>query len=164
MTQAGEYQEALATVTSFMMSARQLVLFAGNDIVLTYIADVQALEGTSWDVVNYNNGREAVVGLLDGTEISLNFEKTDLNGNAGCNNYFAGYTVKGNHIAVDPPGSTMMFCEAPEGVMEQEAAYLAALAERRHLPHRGRPALAADRRRRHRGDRGQGSDRRPARS
>ena len=64
MTQASQYQEALAKVTSFTMSARQLVLFAGDDIVLTYIADVQALEGTAWDVVSYNNGREAVVSPL----------------------------------------------------------------------------------------------------
>ena len=127
MAQASEYQEALAKVTAFTMSARQLVLFAGNDIVLTYIADVQTLAGTAWNVVNYNNGREAVVGLLEGTEITLNFDKIDLNGNAGCNNYFAGYEVQNNHIAIDPPGSTMMFCEAPQGVMTQEAAYLAAL-------------------------------------
>ena len=66
MTQAAEYQKAMATVTRFTMSARQLVLFAGDDIVLTYIADVQGLEGTAWYVVNYNNGREAVVGVLDG--------------------------------------------------------------------------------------------------
>jgi heat shock protein HslJ len=127
MAQATEYREALATVTSFMMSARQLVLFAGDDIVLTYIADAATLEGTSWDVVNYNNGREAVVGVLEGTEITLNFDETDLNGNAGCNNYFAGYAVKGKRLLVDPPGATMMFCETPEGVMAQEAEYLAAL-------------------------------------
>jgi heat shock protein HslJ/uncharacterized protein YraI len=127
MAQATEYQAALAQVTSFMMSARQLVLLAGNDIVLTYIADAQTLDGTAWSVVNYNNGRQAVVGLLEGTEITLNFDKIDLNGNAGCNNYFAGYEVQNNHIVINPPGSTMMFCEAPQGVMTQEAAYLAAL-------------------------------------
>jgi heat shock protein HslJ len=127
MTQASEYQAALAKVTSFTMSPRQLVLFAGNDIVLTYIAKVQSLEGTAWSVVNYNNGREAVVGLLEGTEITLNFDEIDLNGSAGCNNYFAGYEVQGNNIVISPPGSTMMFCEAPQGVMTQEAAYLAAL-------------------------------------
>ena len=110
------------------MSARQLVLLAGNDIVLTYVAQVESLEGTAWSVVNYNNGREAVVGVLEGTEITLSFDKADLNGNAGCNNYFAGYTVKGKHIFVDQPGATMMFCGEPEGVMEQESAYLAALA------------------------------------
>jgi heat shock protein HslJ/uncharacterized protein YraI len=127
MTQATEYQQALATVTSFVMSARQLVFLAGNDIVLTYIADVQTLEGTAWSVVHYNNGREAVVGLLEGTEITLNFDEIDLNGSAGCNNYFAGYEVQNDNMLVDPPGSTSMFCETPQGVMEQEAAYLTAL-------------------------------------
>jgi heat shock protein HslJ len=127
MSQASEYQAALAKVTSFAMSPRQLVLFAGNDIVLTYIAEVQTLEGTAWSVVNYNNGREAVVGLLEGTEITLNFDEIDLNGNAGCNNYFAGYEVQNDNIVIAPPGSTMLFCEAPRGVMTQEAAYLAAL-------------------------------------
>ena len=39
MAQAAEYRETLATVTGFLRSARQLVLFAGDDIVLTYIAD-----------------------------------------------------------------------------------------------------------------------------
>jgi heat shock protein HslJ len=127
MTQADEYRKVLASVTGFQMSARQLVLFAGTDIVLTYIADTQELEGTSWDVISYNNGREAVVGVLEGTEISLNFEAADLNGSAGCNNYFAGYTVDGSNITVEPVGSTMKLCSEPEGVMEQEAAYLAAL-------------------------------------
>jgi heat shock protein HslJ len=127
MDQAAQYQEALAKVTRFQASSRQLVLFAGDEIVLTYIADVQALEGTAWYVTSYNNGREAVVGVLAGTEITLIFEKADLSGSAGCNNYFGGYTVTGNTIAIDPPGSTRRFCEAPEGVMEQEAAYLAAL-------------------------------------
>ncbi len=127
MTQAAEYQKALASVTRFAMSARQLVLFAGSDIVLTFIADVQKLEGTAWAVVNYNNGREAVVGVLDGTEITLNFEKDQLNGNAGCNNYFAGYKAQDNTITIDAAGSTQMFCESPQGVMDQEAQYLAAL-------------------------------------
>ena len=127
MSQATRYRDALATVTNFNMSSRQLVLFAGSEIVLTYIADVQRLKDTAWSVVNYNNGREAVVGILEGTEISLNFDQADLNGNAGCNNYFAGYKVDGSNITVEAVGSTFRFCEAPEGVMEQEAAYLAAL-------------------------------------
>ena len=163
MAQASEYQETLATVTSFLRSARQLVLFAGDDIVLTYVAEIQGLEGTSWDVVNYNNGREAVVGVLEGTEITLNFDETDLYGNAGCNNYFAGYTVKGKHILIDPPGATMMFCEDAGRRHGAGGRLSRGPGERRHLPHRGGPALAADRRRRHRGDRGQERDRGPAR-
>ena len=127
MTQATEYREALSGVTSFNMSEGQLELLAGSDVVLTYDADVQTLADTAWLVTAYNNGREAVVGLLEGTEITLSFEATELNGNAGCNSYFAGYTAADGSMTVEPPGSTFMFCEEPEGLMEQEAAYLVAL-------------------------------------
>jgi heat shock protein HslJ/uncharacterized protein YraI len=127
MTQAAEYQQALAAVTNFTMSSRQLVLFASDEIVLTFIADVQALDGTMWTVTSFNNGREAVVGVLEGTEITLNFEADEFNGSAGCNNYFGGYTVEGSSITLEPPGSTRKFCETPEGVMEQEGQFLLAL-------------------------------------
>lgn len=127
MAQAAEYQKAMASVTRFAMSPRQLVLFAGDEIVLTFIADVQALEGTAWSVVNFNNGREAVVGLLEGTEITLSFDETELNGGAGCNSYFGDFEVDDDKITVGQLGSTMRFCETPEGVMEQEQQYLAAL-------------------------------------
>lgn len=127
MTQAAAYQQALASVTNFTKSSRQLVLFAGDEIVLTFIADVQALDGTMWTVTSFNNGQQAVVGVLEGSEITLDFEATEFNGRAGCNSYFGGYTVEGSTIAVDQIGSTMMFCETPAGVMDQEQQYLAAL-------------------------------------
>lgn len=127
MTQATRFREVLATVTGFEMGETELLLLAGEDVVLTFRADVQTLEGTAWSVTSYNNGREAVVGLLEGTEITLLFETDVLNGNAGCNSYFAGYVAGDGNITVEPPGSTMMFCESPEGIMEQESAYLIAL-------------------------------------
>ena len=48
----------------------------------------------------------------------------ELSGTSGCNNYFAGYTVKDNQISIQQAGSTMRACT--QG-MEQEAAYLKAL-------------------------------------
>jgi heat shock protein HslJ len=80
-------------------------------------------------VVNYHTGREAVVGLLEGTEIDAVFgEDGDLTGSAGCNQYFAGYETEGDLITIGAPGATRRFCAEPPGVMEQEAAYVAALA------------------------------------
>ena len=37
------------------------------------------------------------------------------------------YKLDGNKISIGPAASTMMLCGEPEGVMEQEAAYLKAL-------------------------------------
>ncbi len=127
MTQAAEFQTALAGVTGFQQTGIQLMLFAGDQIVMTFVADVQSLDGTMWTVTLFNNGMQAAVGLQAGTEILLTFDATDLYGNAGCNNYFGAYTVSGTNIAVGTLGSTMRLCETPAGVMEQEQQYLAAL-------------------------------------
>ena len=48
-------------------------------------------------------------------------------GKAGCNTYFANYRAGGNTLSVDRPGATKMFCDSPEGVMQQEQQFLAAL-------------------------------------
>ncbi|MCB0070221.1 MAG: META domain-containing protein [Caldilineaceae bacterium] len=127
--QATDYMAALAATDGFTASSTQLVLRSGDEIVATFVAASTDLAGTDWQVIGYNNGREAVVGVLTGTEITANFG-TDgtLSGNAGCNQYFAGFTVDGDALTIDMPGSTMRFCAEPPGVMEQESEYLAALA------------------------------------
>lgn len=86
------------------------------------------LAGSSWLVTNYNNGREAVVGLLEGTELTANFgQDGTLSGTAGCNNYTTSFEASGNTISIGQAAVTMMLCEAPAGVMEQEQEFLAAL-------------------------------------
>ncbi len=86
------------------------------------------LAGTRWRVTGYNNGKQAVVSLLLGTEITVEFG-TDGQavGNAGCNGYQAPYATKGDVVTVGPPAVTRMHCGEPEGVMEQERLYLVAL-------------------------------------
>jgi heat shock protein HslJ len=87
------------------------------------------LAGTRWNVVNFNTGMGYVTSVIDGTSITLAFDASGgVSGNAGCNTYGADYRVNGSSLNVDQPNSTMMFCETPEGVMQQEQQYLAALA------------------------------------
>ncbi|NJN55302.1 MAG: META domain-containing protein, partial [Anaerolineae bacterium] len=100
----------------------------GDETLATFVANSTDLTDTAWEVVNYNNGREAVVGLIEGTEISAYFgTEGDVSGNAGCNQYFASFTASSGSISIGMPGSTMRFCEQPAGIMEQESEYLAAL-------------------------------------
>lgn len=92
------------------------------------MASSQDLAGTAWDVLSYNNGREALVSLLLGTEITADFGSDGrVSGNAGCNQYFASYAVDGKAIEIGPAGTTRMFCADPPGVMERESEYLAAI-------------------------------------
>ena len=128
MEQASAYTAALAATTNFSANQSQLALLAGSQIVATFAADVQDLTGTEWDVTMYNNGREAVVGVIEGTEITALFgDNGEMSGSAGCNQYIGSYTVSGNTIQIGQLGTTFRLCAEPEGVMEQEQAFLAAL-------------------------------------
>ena len=129
MSQATAYMNALAATTDFVGSTSQLVLRGGDEILATFVAESQDLAGTNWQVTGYNNGREAVVGVIDGSEITANFG-TDgqLSGEAGCNNYSAGYTVNGDTLTIGEIANTFRFCESPPDVMTQEAEYLIALS------------------------------------
>ncbi|MCB8984449.1 MAG: META domain-containing protein [Ardenticatenaceae bacterium] len=128
MTQATDFMAALAATDSFTSSADELSLLSGGQVVATFVAQPTNLADTAWDVVSYNNGRDAVVGLITGTEISAYFGlEDDLSGSAGCNQYVTSFTASDGSIEIGPIGSTMRFCAEPAGVMEQESEYLVAL-------------------------------------
>jgi heat shock protein HslJ len=86
-----------------------------------------ALEGTQWTLVSYVNSQGATVTVLPGTEITAEFTADQIAGGAGCNRYFASYQVDGAGITFGPVGATKMWCAEPDGTMEQENDYLAAL-------------------------------------
>jgi heat shock protein HslJ len=87
-----------------------------------------ALEGTEW-VLTSLRGKP----LLEGTHITLSFEDKWLSGFAGCNAYGGGPDSGGYAVADDGTltlpqlAITVMACPSPEGVMEQEQAYVEAL-------------------------------------
>jgi heat shock protein HslJ len=66
--------------------------------------------------------------LLPGTEITLELEdEGQVSGSAGCNTYTTTYEIDAATIRISDPEATRRSCAAPEGVMEQERAYLAVL-------------------------------------
>ena len=66
--------------------------------------------------------------VLPGTQITASFSDTQLTGSAGCNNYSGTLTPVNDYFTVSSIVTTRMICNEPSGVMEQEQAYLAALA------------------------------------
>jgi heat shock protein HslJ len=129
MEQEAAYLAALPRSVRITVAPDALTLYGGDGaVLLRYRPQPQTpLEGTAWVAEAYNNGRDAVVSLITGTEITARFEGGRVAGSAGCNTYTASYTLNGNTIAIGSAASTRMFCSAPAGVMEQEGAYLAAL-------------------------------------
>jgi heat shock protein HslJ len=67
---------------------------------------------------------------LSGTSLTAVFDESGrVFGSAGCNRFTAAYTAAGTEVRITAAGSTRMFCGDPPGVMEQEAVFLAALAQ-----------------------------------
>lgn len=120
--------QAAATYT--IEGDRLMIANADGVVTLTFVAsEPTALTSTEWQAVSYNNGNQAVVTLIEGTTITALFgEDGTLSGTAGCNTYTTSYTVDGDTMTISPAASTMMMCEGPEGVMEQETQFLTALS------------------------------------
>ena len=130
MDQEGAYLAALQSAASYQIADQQLrIANAEGETVLAFsVAVPTPFTGRIWLMTFYYDGKDAVVSALLGTEITAVFsEDGKISGSAGCNNYTASYEVDGERITVGPAATTRMMCAEPEGIMEQEAAYLAAL-------------------------------------
>jgi heat shock protein HslJ len=129
MEQEKEFLLALAATATFEVNDEELILFnASGEPIAVFEAVSQELAGSSWEVISYNNGRGGVTSLIIGTQITANFgEDGQLTGSAGCNDYFGPYETDGEKISMGLFGSGRMACSEPEGIMDQESEYLAAL-------------------------------------
>jgi len=129
MQQASAYTSALTQAATYKIDGGQLTLLdASGKTLATFTKQSSDLGGTAWTVTGYNNGKQAVVSVIIGTELTADFTVNGkLGGSAGCNTYTASYEVTGRNIKIGPTATTRMVCSDPAGVMDQEAAYLTAL-------------------------------------
>ncbi len=84
------------------------------------------INGTEWILDSLNGS-----GLVEGSAIFITFNNgRDIGGNAGCNYYGATYTINDSEFSVVERhiDKTNFDCDVPEVVMQQESAYLEALA------------------------------------
>ena len=81
------------------------------------------LAGTSWQLTSLRKTFP-----LEGSSITLNFDKDSLGGSGGCNSYGGEYKVSGEKLTISSVFSTEMYCEAA-GLMDQEAAYYELLSK-----------------------------------
>jgi heat shock protein HslJ len=104
-------------------------------VILTYsvtppgVLTPAPLTGTTW----YLNSFVDATGNIwtPGSRYPISLVLTDngnLDGNAGCNNYFGSYTLSGSTISIGTLGTTVMSCGEP-GVMDLETTYLAVLPQ-----------------------------------
>jgi heat shock protein HslJ len=138
MDQEMAYLATMNRAASHEIDGDRLVIKdKGGKSILTYSElEPKPLAGPTWELTWYDKGGSGLTTPLAGTEITALFSdatgEAQVAGSAGCNNYTAAYeaaeTDQGNTISIGPAASTMMECSEPEGIMEQEIAYLTALA------------------------------------
>ncbi len=129
--QETQYLAALATAATYRIDGNKLELRTADGALAASFAKAPAgsaaLPGSAWIVIGYNNGKQAVVSTMAGTDLTANFGTDgNLTGNGGCNTYSATYKIDGDKITIGPAVSTKKACE--QAVMDQEQQYLAALS------------------------------------
>jgi len=122
----------MAAVESYDLAAGELrLLDREGSVVLSLAPQVAAaLTHTEWTLTVYNNGQGGLVTPLLDTTITATFDDEGrLFGSAGCNTYRADFENTDGTLSLGAAASTRRFCAAPDGVMQQEQAFLAVLAE-----------------------------------
>ena len=131
MTQEERFIDALKTTATYNIVGEKLTLKnAEGQATAVFTAQSQDLQGTSWQVTGYSDGLGIIGGLLSSSTLNIAFG-TDgkVSGSAGCNTYSGAYTsaVSGRTVSISQIGLTRMLCHQPDGVMEQENTFMAAL-------------------------------------
>ncbi len=129
MQQDEAFFEALARITALRATEERLEFEnSAGETILVYARKLPAvvdpaLEDSEWLLTSLGGDS-----LLAESRITLNLGKEGFGGFAGCNNYGGEYEAADEGILLMPEiSSTAMDCHSPEGVMEQEMAYVRAL-------------------------------------
>ena len=127
MDQEYAYLQALGKAEKYEVKDGKLTITCTDGSVVTFAEKFgAALEGKTWVLESYGDPDNSTAVIAD-TRVYAEFTAGQINGSAGCNNYFGSYEAGEESIAFGPFGSTMMECAEPEGRMDQEYAYLKAL-------------------------------------
>jgi len=122
------FKKALTGALRFTVADGQMTLTresATEPALVFEAAPPPRIEGVTWKVTGYNNGRQAVVSPLIGTTLTVSFADGSVTGNAGCNTFRAPYTREENRLTIGPVAATRKVCK--KNVMEQEREFLAAI-------------------------------------
>ncbi len=85
------------------------------------------IENIDWTLVSYGNQNNPTAVLpITPNDITASFSGGSITGSSGCNSYFGSYTILGNSLTITIEGTTLMACNPPE-VMTQENTYISAL-------------------------------------
>ena len=130
INQDSTYSDLLWNVDSYALVDDKLLLYAVEDqLILTMIAlETLPLEGTTWELKFISPEPAYWQPLIAGTMITAHLDGEQLTGDSGCNEYSAPYTLADGQLTLGEITVTDRTCDEPDGVMDQESAYLTMLA------------------------------------
>ena len=128
--------EGLAAATRLTREGATLTIAddEGRTLLVLTLVTADDLAGEWHVIAMHRPEREAIVSVDAPADrpLTVRFERGDdgwrVGGHAGCNSYTGPCTVEDDRVSVGPLASTRKWCAEP-GVMDQEQALLAALAE-----------------------------------
>jgi heat shock protein HslJ len=142
-----QYLDALNRVAQYAIGQGRLQLQDASGTLLAEFAAVPTdpLVGTLWRVTTYPH-LEGGLALPDRQLTAVFQPDGRLTGQANCNEYAGTYTATETRLVIGEAVTAGQSCVEPQGVMEQEAAYLAALRDVTGFDIRGRELylIAAD--------------------
>jgi len=128
MAQAQSFRAALESARRFRVVDGRLELLSPEGGRLIIMAAQRTSVIGTWEVTAFNNGREAVVGVLETAPMEITFASDGtVSGSAGCNRFTSTFEAEGAALRFGPAATTRRLCPG-DGVMEQEQAFLRALA------------------------------------
>lgn len=121
------YLKVIDAANKYQVKDGKLTLTTSEGKSVTYdAAKAFTLPGSSWTVTGYNNGKEAVVGAVEGSDLTLQFgTDSTVSGNGGVNSFNGPFESGDTSIKIGPLASTKM--AGPDNLMAQEQQYLTAL-------------------------------------
>lgn len=130
--QQATFLSMLQSVVTYEVKDNKLVFYNTDKQQMLTMVPLQAVpfEGTTWDALFAFTTEGGVWNpILPGANITAIFDGQTLSGSAGCNDYSATYQRQGDRLTLGPVTATKRSCATPEGVMDQEQAYLELLGK-----------------------------------
>lgn len=124
------YMANLQNSSTYSAEKNSLTIYdADNKEILKYKkGNLMSLTDGTWNAVNYNNGQGALTGIVSGTTLTASFNKDgSMTGSDGNNEYQTTYVISKNTMSIGAPQITKSGKSTDETVIQQAAAYQAAL-------------------------------------
>jgi len=82
--------------------------------------DISSIYNNSWELASWKSESvEKTLSTMQTIHLLFDEEKLQLSGNDGCNDFFAGFKLKGDQLNIGPKGGTKKYCGDESAIDER---------------------------------------------